>query len=161
MTQKHTNAITAEMARCLHKRSSPSGSIKGVGASLALDDFEKSTSHSFTVNVVPSKYFMSDFDRAGGVSALKELAHLLSLDVLTVTGKTLRENIKTAQVFDREVICSKDSPLSSEGGVAVLRGSLAPFGGVVKQTGVAKEMLVHEGRARVFESEEAATSVLK
>jgi dihydroxy-acid dehydratase len=87
------------------------------------DDFEKISRHTpFLVNVVPSgKYFMSDFDRAGGVSALlKELAHLLSLDVLTGTGKTLRENIKTAPVDDREVICSKDSPLSSEGGVAVL-----------------------------------------
>ena len=159
------NAMTAEMAlggstNCILHLLALS---KELGYPLALDDFEKISRHTpFLVNVVPSgEYFMSDFDRAGGVSALlKELEHLLSMDVLTVTGKTLRENIKTAQVFDRKVICSKDSPLSSEGGVAILRGSLAPFGAVVKQSGVAKEMLVHEGRARVFESEEAATQAI-
>jgi dihydroxy-acid dehydratase len=159
------NAILAEMAlgastNCILHLLALSNEL---GYPLALDDFDQISRHTpFLVNVVPSgKYFIGDFDRAGGVSALlKQLEHLLSLDVLTVTGKTLRENIKIAQIFDGEIIRSKDNPLFPAGGVAVLKGSLAPFGGVVKQSGVANEMMIHEGRARVFESEEAANQAI-
>ena len=97
-------------------------------------------------------------DEAGGVPALmNEIGALLHLDVLTVTGKTLGENIAGATVTNREMIRPLSDPLYREGGLAVLRGSLAPDGAVVKQTGIRfKKMLTHRGPARVFESMEEA-----
>ncbi|MDH7479001.1 MAG: dihydroxy-acid dehydratase, partial [Syntrophomonadaceae bacterium] len=100
-----------------------------------------------------------DLYQAGGISAvLKQLGEkgLLHLDEKTVTGNTLGESIKSASVRDAKVIRPLDDPYHKEGGIAILRGNLAPDGAVVKQSAVAKEMLVHCGPARVFDSEEEA-----
>ncbi len=107
--------------------------------------------------------YMEDLNEAGGVYAvLKELSkkNLLNLDVLTCTGKTLGENIKDAVNLDNTVIRDIDNPFSATGGIAVLHGNLAPDGGVVKRSAVLPEMLVHEGPARVFDSEEDAMDAI-
>lgn len=104
-----------------------------------------------------------DLYQAGGISAvLKQLgeAGLLALDTLTATGKTLGENISRAAVHDSRVIRPLHDPYAPEGGIAVLRGNLAPDGAVVKQSAVVKEMLVHTGPARVFDSEEEAFNAI-
>ncbi len=85
---------------------------------------------------------------------------LLNLDLLTVTGKTVGENIKNATVRDYNVIRPIDKPYSETGGIAVLRGNIAADGAVVKRSAVAPEMLSHKGPARVFESEEAAIKAI-
>lgn len=120
------------------------------------EDLSKST--PFIGNVKPSgAYPVKCLDDAGGIPAvMKELSPLLNLDTLTVTGKTLGENIKTAKVLDREVIRPLNRPLHAEGGMAILRGSLAPQSAIVKHVAVLPEMMVHEGPARVFDSEEMA-----
>ena len=103
--------------------------------------------------------FMEDLDRAGGVSAvMKELCkkNLLYTSVMTVTGKTLAENLESVQNRDPEIIRPIENPYSQSGGIAVLKGNLAPDGCVVKQSAVAPEMMQHEGPARVFDSEEEA-----
>ena len=106
---------------------------------------------------------MEDLNAAGGVYAvLKELTkkHLLDTSVLTVTGKTLGENIADAENIDPTVIRPVENPYSPTGGIAVLRGNLAPEGSVVKRSAVLPEMLVHEGPARVFDSEEEAQAAI-
>jgi len=107
--------------------------------------------------------FMEDLDEAGGVHAvMNELSkkNLLNLDCMTVTGKTLGENIATCVNLNPEVIRPIDNPYSETGGIAVLKGNLAPEGSVVKRSGVLPEMLVHEGPARVFDSEEDAQAAI-
>jgi len=102
-------------------------------------------------------HHIQDLYAAGGVQAvMKELAkkNLLHLDLVTVTGKTVGENISNAIVKDRDVIRSVEEPYSPTGGIAVLRGNIAVDGAVVKRSAVAKEILVHRGPARVFDSEE-------
>jgi dihydroxy-acid dehydratase len=105
-------------------------------------------------------HHMEDLYEAGGVQAvMKELAkkNLLNLDQLTVAGKTIGEICEMADdPIDREVIRPIDEPYKQTGGIAVLRGNLAPDGAVVKQSAVAPEMMVHQGPARVFESEDQA-----
>lgn len=104
-------------------------------------------------------HYLVDLYEAGGISAvLKQLetAGLLSGKELTVTGKTLAENIAGAEVLNVSVIRPLAQPYMKEGGIAILRGNIAPDGAVVKQSAVVPEMLVHEGPARVFESEEEA-----
>jgi dihydroxy-acid dehydratase len=108
--------------------------------------------------------YMEDLNEAGGVYAvMKELDDLglLHRDCITVTGKTVGENIKDAANLNPEVIRPVDNPYSTTGGLAVLSGNLAPDGSVVKRSAVAPEMLVHEGPARVFECEEDAISAIK
>ncbi|WP_294405374.1 dihydroxy-acid dehydratase [uncultured Clostridium sp.] len=100
---------------------------------------------------------------AGGIQAvLSELSKKveLNLDCMTVTGKTLGENIKGASVKDYEVIRPIDNPHSETGGIAILRGNLAPDGAVVKRAAVLPQMLVHEGPAKVFDSEEEANAAI-
>lgn len=102
-------------------------------------------------------YHIEDLHAAGGVQAvLKELSKkdLLGLDLMTVTGKTVNENIKEAMNRNPEVIRPVDNPYSETGGIAVLKGNLAPDGCVVKRSAVAEEMLKYRGPARVFDSEE-------
>lgn len=104
-----------------------------------------------------------DLYAAGGVQAvMNELSkkNLINLDLLTVTGKTVGENISKAKVLDYNVIRSIENPYSTTGGIAVLRGNLAPDGAVVKRSAVAEEMLVHKGPARVFDSEEDAIAAI-
>ncbi len=107
--------------------------------------------------------YMEDLNEAGGVYAvLKELCKLNLLDtsVMTVTGRTLGENIASAVNRDETVIRTAENPYSPTGGIAVLRGNLAPEGSVVKRSAVDPKMLVHEGPARVFESEEEANDAI-
>jgi len=107
--------------------------------------------------------YMEDLNEAGGVYAvLKELTKLGLLDtsVMTCTGKTLAENIENAENLDNETIRPVENPYSRTGGIAVLRGNLAPDGCVVKRSAVAPEMLVHEGPAKVYESEEEAIAAI-
>jgi dihydroxy-acid dehydratase len=106
---------------------------------------------------------LSDLDMAGGVPAvLKELDKegLIRRDCLTVTGKTVGENLESAKNRDPELIRSKSTAWSQDGGLAVLWGNLAPEGAVVKRGAVLPEMMVHTGPARVFESEEDCTQAL-
>ena len=107
--------------------------------------------------------FMEDLDCAGGVSAvMKELTkkNLLDTSVLTVTGKTMAENLENVVNRDHSIIRPIENPYSANGGIAVLKGNLAKDGCVVKQSAVAPEMMKHEGPARVFDSEEEAISAI-
>jgi len=107
--------------------------------------------------------YMEDLNEAGGVYAvMKELAKkdLLSLDLPTVTGKTMRENIENAVNRNPEVIRPIDHPYMPNGGIAVLKGNLAPDTGIVKRSAVVPEMMVHEGPARVFDCEEDAIKAI-
>ena len=108
--------------------------------------------------------YMEDLNEAGGVYAvMKELADagLLHTDCMTVTGKTVGENIADAENKNPEVIRPLDNPYSKTGGLAVLKGNLAPDGGVVKRSAVCDEMMIHEGPARVFDCEEDAIAAIK
>ena len=107
---------------------------------------------------------MEDLNEAGGVHAvMNQLAEkgLLNTECMTVTGKTLGENIKGCMNLNPEVIRPMDNPYSATGGLAVLKGNLAPDGSVVKRSAVVEEMMVHEGPARVFECEEDAIAAIK
>ena len=107
-----------------------------------------------------SKYHVEDVDAAGGINAIlkevNQLDGLLNTDCLTVTGKTLGENIAEAQTTGTEVIRTIDNPYSKSGGLSILTGNLAPKGSVVKTAGVAPAMLTHSGPAVIFESQEEA-----
>lgn len=108
--------------------------------------------------------YMEDLNEAGGVYAMmKELADigLLNTECMTVTGKTIGENIANAVNLNPEVIRTVDNPYSKTGGLAVLKGNLAPDGSVVKRSAVVAEMMVHEGPARVFDCEEDAIAAIK
>ncbi len=108
--------------------------------------------------------YMEDLNEAGGVYAvMNELAelNLLNMDCITVTGKTVGENIKGCVNKNPEVIRPLDHPYSATGGLAVLKGNLAQEGSVVKRSAVAPEMMVHEGPARVFDCEEDAIAAIK
>ncbi|MBP3697571.1 MAG: dihydroxy-acid dehydratase [Clostridia bacterium] len=107
--------------------------------------------------------YIEDLDEAGGVYAvMNELSkkNLLNLDCITVTGKTVGENIEGCINLDYDVIRPVETPYSETGGIAVLRGNLAPDGSVVKRSAVLPEMLVHEGPARVFDCEEDAQAAI-
>ena len=108
-------------------------------------------------------HHIQDLYMAGGVQAvMKELANagLLNTELITATGKTVGENIENAKVQDRNVIRSIDQPYSKTGGIAILRGNIAPDGAVVKKAAVVEEMLVHQGPARVFDSEDQAIDAI-
>ena len=108
--------------------------------------------------------YMEDLNEAGGIYAvMKEISKkgLLNLDCMTVTGKTVGENIKDAVNKNTEVIRPVENPYSETGGIAVLKGNLAPDSGVVKRSAVVPEMMVHEGPARVFDCEEDAIEAIK
>lgn len=107
--------------------------------------------------------YMEDLNEAGGIPVvLKELESggLINTDCMTVTGKTLKENLEKVQRTDGSVIRPLSNPFSKTGGIAVLKGNLAKDGCVVKRSAVAEEMLVHSGKARVFNSEEEAIKVI-
>jgi dihydroxy-acid dehydratase len=125
-----------------------------VGVPLTLDRFhELSRRTPLLANVRPSgEHLVEQLHRAGGIRALlRELAPLLHGDALTVTGGTLAEGFSGAQVLDHNVIAPLDSPLAAEGGIAVLRGSLAPDGALIKRSAASPGLLRHRGPAVVFE----------
>ena len=108
--------------------------------------------------------FMCELDDAGGVQAvLAELAkkNLINTDLITVTGKTIAENIKNVKNRNPEILRPIENPFSDNGGIAVLFGNLAPDGTVVKRSACAKELMLHTGPARVFDSEEAAMAAVQ
>ncbi|ADI74239.1 dihydroxy-acid dehydratase [Methanohalobium evestigatum Z-7303] len=124
------------------------------------DELSRQTPH--LINLRPGGYnHMLDFDRAGGVQAILErIKPMLFLDVKTVTGKTLGENLEDFVVINpktnKDIIATIDNPVHPEGGIAILKGSLAPEGSVIKQSAVNEDMLEHKGPARVYDSEEDA-----
>ena len=161
------NAITVDMAMA--------GSTNTVlhlpaiaheaGISLSLDLFDEiSQKTPYLTKLSPSgTHHMEDLHRAGGIPALmNELCKkgLIQTEALTVTGKTIKENIQNKTIQDNTIIRSIDNPYHNTGGLAILRGNLAPDGAVVKESAVAKEMLHHEGPARVFDSEEDAVAAI-
>ncbi len=135
------------------------------GINLPLDRFAQIAARTphLTLLKPAGKYFPRDMYEAGGIPALMSemLAHgLLDGDCLTVTGQTVAENVAGRAIFDPDVIHPVDKPISPKGGLAILSGSLAPEGAVVKSAAVAPEMLVHSGPARVFDQEEPAVAAI-
>jgi dihydroxy-acid dehydratase len=134
-----------------------------VGIRLDMDMFDKmSRKTPHLCNIEPSgPYFLSDLEEAGGIpGVMKRLESVLNLDVLTVTGRTVGENIEQAEVFNEEVIRPLGKPVHPYGGIAVLKGSLAPRGAVIKQVAVSESLWKFQGPARVFDCEEDATQEL-
>jgi dihydroxy-acid dehydratase len=124
-----------------------------VGASMDLDRFDALSRRTpMLANVRPSgKYLMEDFFYAGGIlGMLARLKDLLHLDAMTVNGRTIGQNIEGAEVYNDEVIAPRDKPVFPEGGVAVLRGNLAPNGAVIKPTAADPKLMKHSGPAMVF-----------
>jgi L-arabonate dehydrase len=124
------------------------------GVPLPLDRFDElSRTTPFLLNVRPSgKYLMEDFFYAGGLPVvLKELLPLLHRDALTVTGKSIADNVSAATNHNDDVIRSLAMPISSEGGTVILKGNLCPEGAVLKQSAASPHLLVHRGKALVFE----------
>ncbi|MCY3924013.1 MAG: dihydroxy-acid dehydratase [bacterium] len=125
-----------------------------LGVDLPLDRFDRIAARTpVLTNIQPAgEYLFEDLQRAGGVTALLgELAPLLHLEALTVTGRTVGENIAGAEVWDRDVLHPLDAPLQPAGGLAVLRGSLAPDGAVIKASAATEGLLAHRGPALVFD----------
>jgi dihydroxy-acid dehydratase len=154
-THAFENAVTATMAL--------GGSTNAIihlvamagraGAELDLDRFDALSRRTpFLANIRPSgQFLMEDFYYAGGLrAALDRLRDLLHLDCVTANGRTLSDNLDGASVFNDEVIATREQPLGPEGGVAVLRGNLAPDGAVIKHTAVERRLLRHAGPAVVF-----------
>ena len=163
--QSFENAITVDMAI--------GGSLNSVihlpaiaselKVEINLDTFDRlSRETPFLCDVSPSGFHsVKKLDEAGGIPAvLQRLSSKLHLNVMSVTGKTLKENIANIRILDDTVIRPLNQPLREEGGTAILRGNLAPDGAVVKQSAVAKEMLHHKGQAKVFDAEEDALKAL-
>jgi len=119
------------------------------------NEIGKNTYH--LVNLRPGgNYFMEDFEWAGGIPGLLNVLKNTLVDRPTVSGKSIKEIAQEGRVFDTEIIRSLDNPYEKEGGIAILSGSLAPEGAVVKQSAVNKKMRRFKGKARIFDSEEEA-----
>jgi dihydroxy-acid dehydratase len=136
-----------------------------LGVELSLDDFDLLARDVPTLlNLQPSgQYLMEDFCYAGGLPAvMRELGSLLNEDVVTVTGQSITANVADAQCWNRDVIRTVAEPFQPSGtGTAVLRGSLAPDGAVIKQSAASAHLLRHRGRALVFDSPEAYHAVVE
>jgi dihydroxy-acid dehydratase len=136
------------------------------GVDLDLDLFDEiSTRVPHLCSLIPGgPHSLQQLDEAGGVQAV--MAELLKTEaglhqqVKTVTGQNLGDNLTRARTYDHEIIRPVDNPYHKQGGIAILRGNLAPDGGVVKQSAVSEEMLRHKGPARVYESEEEAQEAI-
>lgn len=159
------NAITVDMA--LGGSTNAVLHVKAVaneaGIELPLEIFDeiaRRTPH--LCDMRPSgPHDLEELDAAGGLPAvMKLLQDKLHLDAMTVTGKTVKENIKDAVVYDPEVIRPLNRPVHKQGGIAILRGNLAPNGAVLKVTAVPPSMLVHKGPAKTFDSEEEAMKAI-
>jgi len=125
-----------------------------LGLKLTVDDFERLGSEMpCLVNLQPSgEHLMEDFCYAGGLPVvMKEIQHLLHADIVTASGQTVAENIAEAENFDPRVIKSFAQPFKDKAGIAVLRGNLAPRGAVIKPSAATPALMVHTGRAVVFE----------
>ena len=125
------------------------------GVDLSLDDFDATGSGvPLLVDLAPAgRYLMDDLFRAGGLLAvLREVADLLDPAAMTVSGRPLADHLGEARIWDETVIRPRSAPLQADAGIAVLRGSLAPDGAVIKPAAASKELLSHRGRAVVFDS---------
>jgi dihydroxy-acid dehydratase len=137
--------------------------LEDKGVDISLDTFDKfSREIPHITKLAPSgTHTMLDLDRAGGIPAvLKVIEGKINLDTTTCTGKTIGENIKDAEVKDSDIIRPLDNPYDKEGGLAILKGNLAPRGSVVKVAAVEEDMKVHEGPAKVFDSEEECVAAI-
>jgi dihydroxy-acid dehydratase len=126
-----------------------------LGIDLTLDDFDRIGSHvPLLVDLQPAgRFLMDDFYRAGGLLAvLREVRDLLDPTALTVTGRPLVDYLDAAAIWDPEVIRLRAQPLLTEGGIAVLRGNLAPAGAIIKPAAASPHLIQHRGRALVFDS---------
>ncbi len=126
-----------------------------LGIQLTIDDFDHLASElPCLVNLQPSgEHLMEDFCYAGGLPVvMKEIQHLLHQDIVTASGKTVAENIEGAQNYDPRVIKKFEAPFKEKAGIAVLRGNLAPRGAVIKPSAATPSLMVHKGRAVVFEN---------
>ncbi len=126
-----------------------------LGVPLTLDDFDRlGTGVPLLVDLQPAgRHLMEDFHRAGGLHAvLREVVDLLDVDALTVTGRPLVSYVADAQIWDEDVIRVRSQPLQPEAGIAVLYGTLAPAGAVIKPAAATPQLLRHRGRAVVFDS---------
>ncbi len=130
----------------------------GIGFSLEeINRISRNTPHIAKLSPA-GPHHIEDLDFAGGIYALmKELEGLLNLEAITVTGKSLKESLSGVKVRDSDIIRSRDKAYSERGGLTILFGNLAPDGAVVKSAAVAPEMMVHQGPARIFESETDGT----
>ena len=160
------NAVAVDMAlggstnSVLHL----SAIAKEAGTTLSLikyDEIGRKVPH--LCSLVPNgPYDVEDLDNAGGIQALmKELKPMLHVGTLTVTGKTISENLKNTQVLNSEVIHPLAKPVNEAGGIAILTGNLAPAGAVVKTVAVSPRMLKHAGPVRVFDSEGGAVEAMR
>jgi len=125
-----------------------------LGVPLSIDDFDRLASElPCLVNLQPSgQYLMEDFCYAGGLPVvMKEIAHLLHTEVVTANGKTVGENVASAQNYNPDVIKPFAQPFKDKAGIAVLRGNLAPRGAVIKPSAATPALMTHTGRAVVFE----------
>jgi dihydroxy-acid dehydratase len=159
------NAITLDMAlggstnTVLHLPAI----ARDAGISLSLDVFDRLSRKTPTIcNMRPGgPHMMVDLDRAGGVPVvMKLLGKRICGSPMTVTGRRVRDNLKFVKAVSSEVIRAPTRPYRKEGGIAILYGSLAPQGSVVKYAGVSPRMLHHRGPARIFDSEEEAVSAI-
>ncbi len=137
------------------------------GIKLSLDLFDKLSGETpHLTSIRPGgPHFMIDLDRAGGIQAVMDrIKDRLDLNCMTVTGKTLHENLRGLRILNlegnREVIRTKENPYHREGGIAILKGNLAPRGSVVKQSAVDPKIMKHSGPARVFDCEEDANDAI-
>jgi dihydroxy-acid dehydratase len=134
---------------------------KGIVVNLDLfDDLSRKIPHITSIR--PSGvHSMLDLDKAGGIpGVLKALETKLTMDVLTCTNQSLAKNIKDSKILDDSVIRSIDNPIHPEGGIAILKGNLAPKGSVIKQGAVDPDMMLHEGPAKVYNSEEESVDAI-
>lgn len=132
------------------------------GVNLNLDSFDalsKETPH-ITSLLPGGKYFMEDFEFAGGIPAVMKSLEPLLEDNITVCGMTVKEICKAAENYDEDIIRSLDNPYHKEGGIAVLKGNIAPGGSVIKQSAVNPDMMVFTGTAKTFNSEEDAMAAI-
>jgi dihydroxy-acid dehydratase len=127
-----------------------------VGVNLTLDDFDKlGKDVPVVANMMPSgKYLMEEFFDAGGVPAvMQEISNLINMDHITVTGKSVKENIAGTENFNKDVITPANKPFQKAGsGIVVLRGSLAPDGAIMKVAAASPNLLTHKGKALVFDT---------
>jgi dihydroxy-acid dehydratase len=161
------NAIAVEMAlggssnTMLHSLAIASEA----GVPFSIDDFNRIREQVPQLcSLSPAgEHYIQDLDRAGGISALlKELSRkkIIHLGEMTVTGKTVGQNIENAQILDHKVIRTIEEAYNPKGGIIFLKGNLAPQGAVVKSSAVHPDMLKHQGPARVFDSEEESTQAI-
>ena len=126
-----------------------------IGVELNIDDFDKySQNIPLLANIQPSgENFMEDLYYSGGLPALiKEMAAIIYNDAITVNGKTIGENCKTAEVYDRDIISTMEKPFKPESGIVVVKGNLAPNGAVLKPSAASPKLMQHSGKAVVFEN---------